>query len=118
MNILDSRFKWTPSNATDVQAVWRRYGWRPLSEKITGESDVCRHHATVVEGKPNLDRAEDGQGLCSVSPPASQVAHHYEEEGIEPKTPLVTRLLELRQKYIDEGGKLYTMDEINELLRG
>ncbi len=33
MNILDRRFKWVPARDTDVTQVWRRYGWRPLSEK-------------------------------------------------------------------------------------
>lgn len=29
----DPRFKWTPHG--DVQAVWRRFGWTPPSEKRT-----------------------------------------------------------------------------------
>lgn len=30
-----------------------------------------------------------------------------------PSTGLGARLLEIRQRYIDAGGKLYTLDEIN-----
>lgn len=30
--LTDREFKWTPAAATDVSAVWRRYGWVPPSE--------------------------------------------------------------------------------------
>ena len=36
----------------------------------------------------------------------------------QPRTALVTQLLELREKYIASGGKLYTADEINNEVRG
>jgi hypothetical protein len=30
--ILDPNFKYTCAAATDIQATWRKFGWRPLSE--------------------------------------------------------------------------------------
>ena len=35
----------------------------------------------------------------------------------QPRTALVTQFLELREKYIASGGKLYTADEINDEVR-
>lgn len=35
----------------------------------------------------------------------------------QPKSELVIKLLELRNKYISAGGKLYTSDEINDEVR-
>jgi len=32
-SILDKSFAYIPSTATAVQATWRRYGWRPLSDE-------------------------------------------------------------------------------------
>jgi len=31
-NILDPKFKYIPSAATDVQRTWRKFGWRPPGE--------------------------------------------------------------------------------------
>ena len=30
-------FEYTPSNLTDVQATWRRFGWTPLAEVVAHE---------------------------------------------------------------------------------
>ena len=30
--ILDPNFKYTCAAATDIQATWRKFGWRPLNE--------------------------------------------------------------------------------------
>ena len=30
-------FEYTPSNLTDVQATWRRFGWIPLAEVVAHE---------------------------------------------------------------------------------
>jgi hypothetical protein len=32
-SILDESFTYTPSTATAVDATWRRYGWKPLTEQ-------------------------------------------------------------------------------------
>jgi hypothetical protein len=32
-SILDKSFAYIPSTATAVEATWRRYGWRPLSDE-------------------------------------------------------------------------------------
>lgn len=31
--LLDPKFKYVPAVATDVQATWRRFGWKPLEKK-------------------------------------------------------------------------------------
>jgi hypothetical protein len=31
-SILDESFTYVPSNTTAVDATWRRFGWRPLTE--------------------------------------------------------------------------------------
>lgn len=30
--ILDPKFKYVPCVATDIQATWRKFGWRPTNE--------------------------------------------------------------------------------------
>jgi hypothetical protein len=30
--ILDPKFKYVPAAATDIQATWRKFGWRPTNE--------------------------------------------------------------------------------------
>lgn len=30
--ILDPNFKYTPAAATNIQATWRKFGWRPVNE--------------------------------------------------------------------------------------
>lgn len=32
-SILDPNFKYIPSAQTDVQATWRKYGWKPVERK-------------------------------------------------------------------------------------
>ena len=32
-SLSDPNFKYTPSNATNVQDTWRKFGWIPMSEK-------------------------------------------------------------------------------------
>lgn len=33
-SLLDPSFKYTPASQTDVQATWRRFGWKPLAERV------------------------------------------------------------------------------------
>jgi hypothetical protein len=33
MRLLDARFKYTPSTMTNVASTWRRFGYRPTTEK-------------------------------------------------------------------------------------
>tara|TARA_R110000772_G_scaffold21011_2_gene58128 strand:+ start:96 stop:290 length:195 start_codon:yes stop_codon:yes gene_type:complete len=35
--ILNPNFKYTPAANTDVQAVWRKFGWTPASESKQGK---------------------------------------------------------------------------------
>lgn len=32
MRLLDPRFKYVPSSATDITATWRRFGFKPTTE--------------------------------------------------------------------------------------
>mgnify|MGYP001590739753 FL=1 len=40
--------------------------------------------------------------------------HSYPAKWYVPEGGLGTRLLEIRKRYIESGGKLYTLDEIND----
>lgn len=37
VRVTDPRFQYTSSAATDVQATWRRFGWRPVEPKTPSE---------------------------------------------------------------------------------
>ena len=33
VSVLDKAFRYTPSGSTSVEATWRRYGWKPVSDE-------------------------------------------------------------------------------------
>ena len=49
-SILDESFTYVPSNTTAVDATWRRFGWRPLSDD---ERRMRRGVLSPASGKPN-----------------------------------------------------------------
>lgn len=49
--LTDPKFQYIPAIETDVQATWRRYGWRPSNEKFTDKilSEATRMLVSAFE---------------------------------------------------------------------
>ena len=65
VSVLDKRFRYTPSGSTSVEATWRRYGWRPVSDeerrvKIE-EQRSAWHHCSADEVLDILRRGVVGR---------------------------------------------------------
>jgi hypothetical protein len=53
-SILDESFAYTPSTATAVDATWRKYGWKPLTDQERTNrrrTRACARDARVVDLK-------------------------------------------------------------------
>jgi hypothetical protein len=52
MRILDTKFRYVPSGATNVVATWKRFGFRP-----TTEAERRAQQARLQAARPSLDAA-------------------------------------------------------------
>lgn len=52
MSLLDPKFVYVSATATNIQATWRKFGWRPLNE-MSDLRRVDNGQANQANGRPH-----------------------------------------------------------------